>query len=273
MIKTHLGTLDDEALTSAFASVYEDYVVPMHFSVEALRLHVTTGSGLLTESPLWLDEHGETVGLGLLGVRGKRGWVGGFGITKPHRGLGLSLPLAEEMLERSRRLGLDQVQLEVIAFNPYAIRTYERCGFETRRDLHLFACGPDVAAAAGPDPGFLERDWRSLLNGAVPTVAPCWQRETEAFKHGNALVGLVHPDSSDTYAVVAGMPEIANIVALNAPDAASVANVTAAVAARFPGLGLRILNEPSDSPLCPWLLAAGYEEKLRQHEMVAPLSV
>jgi hypothetical protein len=69
------------------------------------------------------------------------------------------------------------------------------------------------------------------------------------------------------------MPEVANIVALAAPDAASLNLAVAAVAHRFEGLGLRLLNEPEESPLCPWLEAVGFEERLRQHEMVAPLGI
>jgi hypothetical protein len=175
------------------------------------------------------------------------------------------------MLQRAQRLGLHEVQLEVITINPYAIRTYERCGFRTRRDLRLFACSADAAAAAASDPGFVEREWAPLLASAPPTTPPCWQRERESLAHADGLVALAHPRDPGTYAIVSATPEIANIVALNAPDAASLASAVAAVAHCFPGAGLRLLNEPAGSPLCPWLEGLGFEERIRQHEMLVSL--
>ncbi len=93
-----LAKLDDHALTSAFNMVYEEYVVPLRFTVEQMRLHVIANAIQLEHSPLWLDETGSVVGLAALGVREQRGWVGGFGVVRPYRGKGLSRGLIEEIL-------------------------------------------------------------------------------------------------------------------------------------------------------------------------------
>lgn len=271
MQKTHLGILDEDARSRAFLSVYEDYVVPVSFDTAALRVHVSTTDVDLERSPLWQDDAGETVGLGLLGVRGKRGWIGGFGITKPYRGRRLAVPLAEDVLDRARGLGLEDVLLEVITFNPYAIRTYERTGFETTRELRYMTCAPEVAKNAGDDPGCVEREWRDLLSAHPPAAEPCWQRAPETLAHFEGLVGLAHPGVPEAYAVVRGVPNAVNVLALTAPDRASLGQVVGAVAARYPDAALRLANEPAASPLNPWLDAIGFEEMLRQYEMLVTL--
>src|SRR5918998_3291615 len=86
---TTLGTLHPQALAAAFNAVYAGYVEPFVMDERAARQHVAVNDIALDRSPLWLDDAGDVVGLGAIGVRGERGWVGGFGVAPAYRGRGL----------------------------------------------------------------------------------------------------------------------------------------------------------------------------------------
>src|SRR4051794_36292166 len=135
MHETTLATLSPAELAAAFNTVYTDYVVPFVVNEAWARQHVAANSIALEHSPLWLDDSGALVALAALGVRGERGWVGGFGVAPDYRGQGLSRQLARATLDRARQASLRRVQLEVITSNARAIRTYERAGFVRTRDL------------------------------------------------------------------------------------------------------------------------------------------
>src|SRR5918998_2213789 len=136
---TTLGTLHPQALAAAFNAVYAGYVEPFVMDERAARQHVAVNDIALDRSPLWLDDAGDVVGLGAIGVRGQRGWVGGFGVAPAYRGRGLGHRLAAALLEAAAGAGIRRVQLEVFTHNPRAIRTYQRAGFEHRRDVRIFA--------------------------------------------------------------------------------------------------------------------------------------
>jgi GNAT superfamily N-acetyltransferase len=276
--KTVLSTLDAAALTRAANRVYEDYVVPFHMSEEQAASHVATNDIRLDASPLWLDAEGGVAGLGFLGVRGKRGWVGGFGIAPAHRGQRLSHALAGEMLERAAALGLSAVQLEVITRNPHAVRTYLRAGFVQRRDLRVFVRSPRLEAPAEPA-GLFAADPGALLAAAPAVTAtrraapPCWQREPASILLREGYHGLALGDPGDprAFVIYALAPTVVRVAHLFAPDPADLGVLTDALGARHPALGIAVVNEPEGSAYCPALEALGFEERLRQHEMIATL--
>jgi ribosomal protein S18 acetylase RimI-like enzyme len=273
MIRTHLGTLDDEGRARAFMRVYEDYVIPVRLTATQLGAHIEVNDVALEESPLWLDDHGDVAALSLFGRRGARGWIGGFGVSPAHRRRGLSGELCAVLLERARALGMAGVQLEVLVNNPHAIRTYARHGFETRRQLLILA----RAATAGPtgiEHGREIGPWAApaLRDRAPrPVVQPCWQREPESVWRTVGLTCLAADAPDDGFAVTLVGDESIRILALHARDAGLLAALVTDLVGRFPARSVMLLNEPEESPLCPWLAALGFEERMRQHEMVAAL--
>jgi GNAT superfamily N-acetyltransferase len=186
--QTTLATLDSTSLTAAFNTVYTDYVVPLSMTEPQLAQHVANNDIDLEHSPLWLAEDGRVVGLAALGVRGARGWIGGFGVAPQWRGQGLSHQFTAATLTVARELGLRTVQLEVITTNPRAIRA------------------------------------QSVTIGEL----------------------------------VAG-------------DAADAHTLLGALAYDYPGRTVSLLNEPADDPTNGVFDALGFNEILRQHEMLATL--
>lgn len=135
MRRTTAETLSREELTRAFALIYTDYVVPLQVTPEFMERHLTSNDIELSCSPLWLNAEDEVVALALLGLRGHRAWVGGFGVAPAERGRGLAGPLILETIERARSAGAQILQLEVLENNPLARRVYQRAGFRTVREV------------------------------------------------------------------------------------------------------------------------------------------
>jgi ribosomal protein S18 acetylase RimI-like enzyme len=276
---TSVASLDPEALAAAFLRVYENYVVPVQMTPEWLANHIVVNDIDRDDSPLWLDGRGEVAALGLLGVRGARGWIGGFGVAAAHRGQGLARLLARDMLERAARRGLREVQLEVITKNPLAIRTYFGAGFDVRRDLLVYvrpaeAPAPSAVAAAVEDAGADAVLGAAVAaRGAEALPGACWQREPASLLGRGGLSALaIGPAGRDAFLLYAASPAGVRIAAWSVRSGADLGALIAALAARHPGLPFTLLNEPEDSPWRSALESLGFTERLRQHEMVAGIA-
>jgi RimJ/RimL family protein N-acetyltransferase len=270
-----LDRLEPARRAPAFNAVYENYVMPVALTDEQFRDHVTTHDVLASASPVWLDDSGEVVALALLGVRGERGWIGGFGIASAHRGRGLSHALTEETLANARDLGLRDVRLEVLVDNPRAIHAYETGGFARTRDLRVLVRpgdAPPLPVAALPTtPVPLDR--ALAIAAAFDRTAPCWQREPASLAHVHGLEGLAFGNeaSPSAAALARRVGDGLRIGLFAARDGTAAAGALAALAARWPGAGITVVNEPEESPLQATYAACGFREVHRQHEMLRAL--
>lgn len=270
-----LAALDDQVLTEAFNAVYEGYVVPLRFTVEQMRRHVIANAIQLEHSPLWLDDTGQVVGLAAMGVRGQRGWVGGFGIAQAYRGKGLSHRLIEAVLTAARELQLAQLQLEVLTSNAAAIGVYERAGFVHRRDLCILASDAAQEAAADGAADARPVDVERLLAHAerLHPTPPSWQREPPSIAATRDLTALMVERNGSVAAYVIYEPTAAGVrvADLAADGREEVMSLLHALGERFPGVRLSLNNEPAESWLIGVLEELQWRETLRQHEMIHTL--
>lgn len=277
--RSTLSELEPAERIRAVNAVYSGYLVPMHFSEAQLEQHVRCHDVALDRSPLWSDETGSVVALAMLGIRGDRGWVGGFGVVPERRGEGHGRALARALLLDAERMGLAQVQLEVLTANLPAIRAYERVGFERTRDLRILSRPADAAAPAAlerpPAPEPADVVAAALLgNGSRPrAIPPCWQREPESLRRFEGLAGLAlgAPDSPRAHAIYRAVADEVRIGDLAGHEPRDLEAIATALVERFPGRRFSILNEPEGSPVCGVLEALAFRETQRQHEMVAVL--
>lgn len=269
MRQTTLATLTFRALADAFNLVYTDYFVPVAVTEQAARSHVEAGDIDRASSPLWLDDTGGVVGFAALGVRGTRGWVGGFGVAPAYRGQGISHGLIGALLDRAKRIGVRDVALEVLAQNAPAIRAYRRAGFAHRRDLRTFRWAKPVEAGEGPE--MHPADPASLLpHRARIGASPPWQREPASVAKMPGLEGLAcgAPDAPRAFLLSRAVDDAITIVDIAAPDADTAIRLVGALARRAAGRPMRLTNEPEGSPVCAALSSLGWEEIIRQHEML-----
>src|SRR6478735_6114153 len=75
-------------LTPLVNRAYEAYFVPVAYDVPYIAWHLTRSDIERSKSVIGLLD-GEPFGVSLAGIRGKRAWIGGFGITVEHRRKGL----------------------------------------------------------------------------------------------------------------------------------------------------------------------------------------
>lgn len=273
MHESNLTGLSAADLAAAFNIVYTDYVVPFTMSEAAARQHVAAYAINLDHSLLWRDDTGAIVGLGALGVRGERGWVGGFGLAPGSRGRGLSGALIAALLGQARSVGLRQVQLEVLTTNDRAIRAYERAGFKRTRALLIL--GADNFAVPVPGVAVTEVSSAMLLAGAPGLSLPhyAWQRETPSLLALPELQGLVlgSPASPRAFAVFTASATTVQLQAFAGDADESLVALIGVLASRLPGRSLCLVNEPEESTVSAALLAVGWRELLRQYEMVCTL--
>jgi ribosomal protein S18 acetylase RimI-like enzyme len=224
----HFSDLSLEEQTQALNQVYRDYAMPFQVDSKWVAEHLSCHQICPHSSPLWLDSRG-VVALGLLAVRGKRAWIGGFGVSPAYRGQRLSLPLLRACLEK---LTSESVQLEVLTTNLKAQATYRRGGFEITRELAV------LEGRGGPP-------WLPIQPGGPP----CWQREPESLQR---IPGLVRVGDALAYR--------GNLIHLVQTGArwADLAGATI----------WRVSNEPVGSPLYQQLMSLGWREVARQFEMI-----
>lgn len=217
--------LDPRLQAEALNEVYKGYPVPFNVTPEWIAEHMLVNDIRPDLSPLLWNRG--LVGLGLLGLRDSRAWIGGFGIVPRERGAGHSHALIRKCLEIARAAGASTVQLEVLQDNSRAQSCYERAGFATRRQ---------VAVLEGR-PGRLPEG---------PAAEPGWQREPSTLHRLRDLekVGGVHYRKRQIF-LLQHWPDLG----------------------RLPEGLYRLSNEPVDSPLHQALLGLGWREVVRQREM------
>ena len=259
-------TIDE--LAAAMNAVYQGYVMPVQVDGGWMANHVASNDVRLDASPVWRDGE-NTVGLALVGIRGERSWLGGFGITPEWRGKHLAGPLLDATLAAAAAAGARRMQLEVITTNSPAIRVYERGGFSVTRELGVYQ-----RAAAG-ETGELPADVALVDPAAILTNRErlggrplAWQRESGMRALTAGVEALASPpDDPRAYVVWQPGPRAAQIVDVGGTDAGSIVAVLEATPSACAGQPMALLNEPLDNPVTEALLAAGWHETVRQLEM------
>lgn len=248
---------------AALNRVFQNYLVPMNFSAEQLELHMTYNDVVADASPLWFDDEGNVLAAALLAIRGKRGWIGGFGIAPEYREQGFAKQLLAHMISTARERDLESVALEVLQDNAPAIALYRAGGFETVRELHSFEAV--LQDAAMPD-GYAWTAPESVIE-KPDSVRQCWQREPASLRNG--AVSTAVSNEAGSYAAYRFNAHVAQVLKVHtgAPD--DLTALSRAVAASLPFQRVLILNEPSDSATARHATSAGWRRPFKQYEMLA----
>ena len=289
------GDLSDERLrfVPATSVSLEEYAAGFTASFVGYHFNLTLDAARLArkvrieqhdlQHSLIAYEGDELVGVAALAIRGEAGWVGGFGVVPRRRGRGLGRLLMAALLEQARACRLRRLTLEVLAQNAAARRLYEGAGMRVTRDLLILAravgSGKEADAIGG---GPLKVEESDSLKKAAPAELlshfarlhaepPAWQRDVPSLLVGRARgFYLGERGRPRAYALMSdGLDGNAYVSDLAAADAASARELSAALA-RVAG-ALKVINEPEHSPFVGPLLAHGFAETERQHEMTLEL--
>ncbi len=265
--------IDLAALTAAFNSAYNDYFIPMRLTQDQLQRSYAQTSVDYAASRVALDgEH--IVGFGFLGVRDRRGWVGGVGVIPSHRGRGIARQVMADLLDNARGLGLETVQLEVIEDNIAARTLYESIGFRVQRRLLVIGC-EDLPPAPEPSVAVRQSAAATVLRyyDSFHPVANPWQRQRESLQYvAQGIHAWTQDESGQLLAYTIGYEwdEVLNLldVAFRPGREQAFSALMATLHHRFPNAICRLVNLGEDDPAWPLLQALGYEEKLAQYEMM-----
>lgn len=264
----------DEQLAEAFNAGYQGYVMPVHVDTVFIRNHVQQHDIDLNASCLAMDE-GVAAGIGLLGLRNDRAWIGGIGVDSAFRRRGLGKQIMGHLIEQARSHGVKQVWLEVIESNTPAHKLYLSLGFRDVRRLLVI----DRAAHVPDRPDMIIIEGYSVreigLDEALEAIdarrsAPNpWQRQAESLRRTSDLRGWVVAKNGNP---VAWGAAVVNSDAVRWFDIGGDADGMRALVAHFhafhPYATGRLVNLVSDDPAWPIFESADYNLWLTQFEMV-----
>ncbi len=267
-------TVSLDELAAAFSHSFAGYFYPMQTNGEILARRVRLEQ-LDLQNSLLAYQGADFVGLWLFGMRGERGWCGGFGIVPEFRGRGCASLLMSEFIARARGCGVKSLSLEVLTRNTPAIRLYQRAGMRVTRDLIIFErtrSAEDSTAAYTHDlkegqPATLLRHFERLHAWKL-----AWQRDKISLLMADLLQGfyLGDEDAPDAYALLFKRPDGSMLVLdLAAANKDYADALSAGIATRCGAL--RVVNEPEESLFNHALRLHGFAEVDRQHDMVCEL--
>lgn len=173
-----------EQVTLAFNIGFTGYYLPMTQTPAGLAEMMRENDVQLNAS-LALLVNGALAGIGLVALRGERGWIAGMGVGPQWRQQGLGRQLLTRLLDNLRVAGAHAVQLEALSVNTPALALYTSMGFHDNRELRVY----QGQLRLSDD----QRAWGDGVGGARPgpvspqvalsdfpqfhQVAPAWQRE------------------------------------------------------------------------------------------------
>ncbi|HMA38177.1 MAG TPA: GNAT family N-acetyltransferase [Chloroflexia bacterium] len=233
----------------------------------------------LARSVLAQDRAGAAIGVGLLGIRGPRGWCGEFGVVPAWRRQGVGRALLAALLAQARAAGLQDVRLEVAAANAPARRLYESAGFQVRRALQNYAAGAAALGLAGfsvpPDVRVAPADFARLVaeSGLLAGAGaePAWDHELPALLAGDPAPTLLATRAGQPVGLLqyTGDPLDVELRLLAVPSGdLAIARALLATAVPRPGARLVVAYVDAASPLATLLPALGFralEPDLEMH--------
>ena len=220
--------------------------------------HVARNDIDLARSPRWTVD-GTLAAIALLGFRGERAWIGGFGVAPAFRGHGMGGVCVAGVLAIAREAGAATVELEVLEHNPGAIRLYQRGGFEQIDELIVWR-RERLSAPRGTANGAVCATPRDAASVAALARSPatCWQREPRSVAAASSFTTLTIGDDGGpaAYAFVRlDGPRGDAVLDAGARDEAAASAVFSLLDAQFGAHDLVLPNEPSSGPLNDALLA------------------
>jgi GNAT superfamily N-acetyltransferase len=247
-------------LAALFTAVYEGYQFPMRLDEAGFSYFTRAFSYDLDRSRVAL-RGGEPIGLAMLAIRGRRGWVGGVGDVPSVRRRGVGLALMEAVLGEAWAAGLATVQLEVLEPNDGAFRLYDRLGFEPTRMLEVWRLDAEPpASVATPGDADEAAKWiRARRSRPEP-----WQREDESVAGNDHLEAFAVGERGR--AIVRAVDGSVVVLQLVAEDVEAATELLAA--ARLRGDVLSFTNVLEGDPASVALAQLGGQLAVRQHEML-----
>lgn len=250
---------------------YEQSFLPLQQTAGELAAYCQYNNMDLGNS-LVMREGDNLVGATLLATRGKRGWLGGFGIVPEYRGRGAGKALLGRQLTAGRAIGLTSIQLEAPLESEVAVRLGESMGFITRRDVLDLLLASDTLPQHDSNASISATDAETIMDWLLQGLQPAWTREriNLLIKGGEALT-LTRADGSKAalmYRRRGRQGEKVQIYAMALSETGNTLDFLALLHHAAAGATkISIHNEPEGTPLHHACRELGFSEEHRYHEM------
>lgn len=136
-----------EQLATIYNKARTDYIVPMPMNAARLESYVREHDIDLDASVVLLNPALEPIGVGMLGLRDRRGWITRLGMLPAYRGYKGGEFIMRQLIENARAWGANLIQLEVIQGNEPAHRLFLKLGFVPTRELLVIRHPPGLPRA------------------------------------------------------------------------------------------------------------------------------
>ncbi|MBN1122174.1 MAG: GNAT family N-acetyltransferase [Anaerolineae bacterium] len=271
-----VSELDIRQFVKALNTAYADYHVPIQLTRHTF-LDLAERESVSLDASCAAVDNGKIVGMGLLGLRQRRGWIGGMGVIPTYRRQGIGRTIMQALLERAWALGLDTVQLEVITDNTAAYTLYQSLGFRTRRLLLVLNCthSRQRPIRGRNDLVIQEEPAEELVEDLAEFAAsdPSWQTEIDAQRLIlPTLYGLSARQQFDRqlsgicfYQYNGHQGSVTHLCAAN-QECGSM--LLSHLLDHHRVASFSYLNVPENDPMLPPLEKAGFKVSLRQYEMI-----
>ncbi|UII75732.1 GNAT family N-acetyltransferase [Flagellimonas sp. HMM57] len=137
----NLQGIDNKEILSVFNTSFSDYFVPFKLTEEQLASKMIVDKTNL-ELSVGVFENKKLIAFILHGIdtinNQKVVYNGGTGVIPKKRGSGLTKQMYRYNLPVLEKKGIDKIILEVISKNIQAIKSYEKSGFTTTRELACY---------------------------------------------------------------------------------------------------------------------------------------
>jgi len=121
-------------LTQLLNLSFENYLVPITFNLTQFLTMVRKDSVDLSASRVLLADE-QPAGIALIARRGWTSRLAAMGIVQSQRGRGTGSWFMGKLINEARERNDHAMVLEVIEQNEYAVRLYQKCGFQSVRRL------------------------------------------------------------------------------------------------------------------------------------------
>lgn len=272
VVPTRAFTFD--ALADIYNQARVDYIVPMPMNGKRMAEYVQYYDVSLDGSFVSFNREQQETGIGMLGLRGQRGWITRLGVLPDRREKHIGSYLMESMIDYAISTGVTQMQLEVILGNMPAHRLFLKLGFEEVRELIVVRRPPsrlktDVLYPRRADIEEIpEHEIPSLLTQRADR--PTWLDENASLLNTGALRGyrIMPPTDQPAWVIFQRQPfQLAHFAFGGTHHTDSLIGIMRHIHSEFAMQDTKIENLPVDSPVWPVLQNVGYLEVFRRIEM------
>lgn len=170
-----------------------DYIVPMPMNAKRLQEYVEYYDISLAGSVVAMTNDNLPCGVGMLGLRGERGWITRLGVIPERRKHRVGQAIMESLIHAAYQQGAKLIQLEVIVGNDPARHLFDKLGFIVQRELLVIRRPPSAPA---PHLGFDAIIPVNISESDIPQALihrvdnPSWIEETSSLLNIAPLRGI-----------------------------------------------------------------------------------